>query len=121
MKGEGSEEKTLARAKLLLAKEELLSLMSKISAGFTQADFDEESPLDLLVTERIQLERTRKQLWQIEESLSQIEKGAYGICSCCGKPIPPKRLEALPGTNLCVICAYQAQPHARARAIFFLH
>lgn len=98
-----------AREKLLCEKKEILVSMSRISADFTLTDFDDENPLDSLVTEKIQLERSLEKLRKIDESILQIEKGTYGICSCCGSPIPPKRLEILPGTDLCVGCARQAQ------------
>ena len=50
------------------------------------------------------LQRTREQLAEVEHTLSKLEKGTYGLCDFCGKPIPSDRLEAVPKTNLCLDC-----------------
>lgn len=44
-------------------------------------------------------------LAKVEHALERIEKGEYGICESCGKPIPVARLEVLPYATLCVACA----------------
>ena len=38
-------------------------------------------------------------LYEIEEALKRIRNGTYGICQLTGKPIPQKRLDALPWTR----------------------
>ncbi|MFA5085193.1 MAG: TraR/DksA C4-type zinc finger protein [Candidatus Omnitrophota bacterium] len=43
-------------------------------------------------------------MYAIDEALKRIEDGSYGNCTQCGKPIPKKRLKALPQTELCIIC-----------------
>lgn len=91
--------------KLLGEKRGIIDSMSRISESFKSQPRLNEDSLDSLVTERIQSKRLTTQLQQIEESILQIEKGVYGICSKCGEPIPQKRLEILPCTNLCVMCA----------------
>jgi RNA polymerase-binding protein DksA len=58
-----------------------------------------------LVTEKI-LEKT---LRDIEETLSRIEKGAYGICKYCGKEIDEERLMARPVSSACVKCKNELQ------------
>src|SRR5687768_3592242 len=45
----------------------------------------------------------------IDGALERIEKGTYGICVNCGKPIPPERLEALPYEELCIDCKRQIE------------
>lgn len=56
-------------------------------------------------TERMGVVDTLKgQLDDVERALKRIEEGAYGICSNCGNPIPPERLEARPESTLCVAC-----------------
>lgn len=47
----------------------------------------------------------RAELKQIEETLGHMEKGDYGICTSCGEEISEKRLQVLPYTSVCVICA----------------
>jgi DnaK suppressor protein len=44
-------------------------------------------------------------LGKVERALDNIEKGTYGICESCGKPIPMARLDVLPYVTLCVDCA----------------
>jgi RNA polymerase-binding transcription factor DksA len=48
------------------------------------------------------LEQLEAELDELERALGKIEEGTYGICEACGKEIPPERLEAMPGTRLCV-------------------
>ena len=48
--------------------------------------------------------RENKYLLYLNEALSRIEDGTYGICAVCGKDIPKERLEAVPITQYCVPC-----------------
>ncbi|NCB13926.1 MAG: RNA polymerase-binding protein DksA [Erysipelotrichia bacterium] len=41
---------------------------------------------------------------QIEEALSKISKGTYGICDMCGVVIPLGRLKAKPFAKFCTEC-----------------
>lgn len=43
-------------------------------------------------------------LRRIEQALSKIKKGKYGVCERCGKPIEAKRLEVMPTAVLCMSC-----------------
>ena len=40
-----------------------------------------------------------KQLIEVNAALDRIEKGTYGICEACGKPIEVERLEANPSAR----------------------
>ncbi len=40
----------------------------------------------------------------VNEALDRIESGDYGTCLSCEKPIPAKRLRALPWARYCVAC-----------------
>ncbi|MDP9495363.1 MAG: TraR/DksA C4-type zinc finger protein [Actinomycetota bacterium] len=44
-------------------------------------------------------------LGKVERALDNIDKGTYGICESCSKPIPMARLDVLPYVTLCVDCA----------------
>ena len=44
-------------------------------------------------------------LEKVDHALDRLERGEYGNCEVCGKPIPVARLEALPYVTLCVDCA----------------
>ena len=48
-----------------------------------------------------------------ERALTKLDEGTYGLCDACGKPIAPKRLEAMPDVVLCIECA-AAQPRTVA-------
>jgi len=41
-------------------------------------------------------------LEQVEDALKRVADGTYGKCVVCGRPIDPKRLEAIPWTPYCL-------------------
>lgn len=43
-------------------------------------------------------------LKMIEEAEERMEEGSYGDCINCGRPVEPKRLEAVPWTRYCIAC-----------------
>ena len=45
------------------------------------------------------------ELRQIDAALARIADGTYGICVRCGEAISSERLEVLPQTPLCKLCA----------------
>ncbi len=60
--------------------------------------------LDLAMVKRL-----RERVSLIEQTLSQTDQNAYGICKQCGEPIHPDRLAVLPDTRLCIQCARNEQ------------
>lgn len=48
--------------------------------------------------------REGRYLYHLEQALERIEKGIYGICQECKKPISRERLEAVPHARLCIEC-----------------
>lgn len=44
-------------------------------------------------------------LIKVDRALTKIGEGSYGDCDSCGKPIAPRRLEAVPESVLCIDCA----------------
>lgn len=54
--------------------------------------------------EIIAAEEDARELKQIEDALSRIRAGHYGICEQCGQMIKKARLKAIPFTTLCVSC-----------------
>ena len=52
-------------------------------------------------------------LQDIQAALRSIEKGHYGICARCGKPIEPGRLEVKPDATLCVSCQSEVERLSR--------
>jgi len=45
-----------------------------------------------------------KILTAIEEALTRIDRGTYGMCRDCGEPSAPARLNAIPWTRVCITC-----------------
>jgi len=50
-----------------------------------------------------------KSLDDINKALDRIEKGTYGICKYCSKPINEKRLMARPTAGACITCKTELQ------------
>lgn len=48
----------------------------------------------------------REMLERVEDALSKIEAGTYGICEACGRNIAVERLETLPHAELCIECQH---------------
>lgn len=68
--------------------------------------FEDELAAGLLSIESAQLD-------EIEGALERLDKGRYGMCVDCGKPIPRKRLEILPFAKRCLACEGLRERHAR--------
>jgi DnaK suppressor protein len=43
-------------------------------------------------------------LEQLDEAVSRLDDGSYGVCRVCDTDIPKARLEAVPTTKICVAC-----------------
>jgi RNA polymerase-binding protein DksA len=68
--------------------------------------FEREKNAALIVV----LERRQQ---DIETALKSIEKGDYGICTRCSKPIEVERLEIRPDATLCVECQREVERLSR--------
>ena len=55
-------------------------------------------------------------LTEVQAALERIDKGTYGLCLNCGKPIPEKRLEAIPWAAYDVECQAQIEQKNLAEA-----
>ena len=51
----------------------------------------------------------RANLRDVEHALGKTEKGTYGTCERCGKPVAEERLEAIPWARLCIDCKQKAR------------
>jgi DnaK suppressor protein len=54
------------------------------------------------------LEHARHRVHAIDEALSRMDAGTYGVCVDCGEAIPVERLEVRPLSVRCVRCAGRA-------------
>lgn len=50
------------------------------------------------------LNHDQGQLDAIDQALVRIDAGIYGICTTCGQPIQPARLEIMPTAAHCIEC-----------------
>jgi DnaK suppressor protein len=57
---------------------------------------------DEITSQLVEIES--RELEQIEQALTRIERGVYGRCEFCGGRIAEPRLNALPYTNSCIDC-----------------
>lgn len=55
-----------------------------------------------------QIDRDSRLLRQIEQALTRISSGTYGICGNCEEDISAKRLLAVPWASLCIDCQNEA-------------
>ena len=56
----------------------------------------ERSQVDALIR------AAERQLDEVAAAVERVRTGTYGVCSVCGEPIAPGRLEARPTTQTCV-------------------
>jgi len=75
---------------------------SSSAFGQHQADagsdaYDRDFALSLLSQEQ-------DALYEIDEAISRVDNGVYGVCEICRKIIPEERLEAIPFARLTVDC-----------------
>jgi len=61
------------------------------------------------------LQSSEAELCDIDLALDKIDKGTFGICEVCGKPVSKTRLKALPFARLCIRCK-QTEEGRRAAA-----
>jgi RNA polymerase-binding transcription factor DksA len=70
-----------------------------------------ERELDLGVLQSVEAE-----LALVHAALDRLEKGTYGSCEVCGKPIAEGRLEAMPAARYCVEDQARAERDPSLRA-----
>jgi len=58
-------------------------------------------------------DRDRRLAAKIEAALERLEKGTFGVCETCGRPIAAARLKARPVTTLCIDCKTESEKGER--------
>jgi DnaK suppressor protein len=95
----------LSQAEDLKAEAQLIAQDAEVH----DIQFDEESGEG----DPLSIERERDQFLsaqemhivaEIDDALHKLERGTYGYCEICHKPIPKQRLRAMPFARLCVEC-----------------
>jgi len=59
----------------------------------------ERSQLDALV------QQARAHLREVEAAMDRLDRGVYGTCERCGRPVGEGRLQARPTARTCIECA----------------
>lgn len=113
------EEKTLnqLRKKLISEKERLLKILKRSEERLKEDIFektgdrkfsyhlaDMASDETFLEEASILASQAHRRLKEIEEALSRMERGEYGICLKCNKNIEIARLRAVPYAKYCIKC-----------------
>jgi len=104
------------RAILLAKRNEILGNVTSMESESLRRDRSDLSNLPIhmadMGTDSYEIENTiglmsseRKILVEIDDALSRIENGTYGICEADDEPIPKARLRAIPWARYCVRCA----------------
>ena len=60
-------------------------------------------------------DRERKLVRKIQQAVTRIEDGEFGICSDCGEEISVARLKARPMTTLCIACKSKQEQEESVR------
>lgn len=106
---------------LQVTREELAKLDKRLKSK-DDVGLDRGDPL--LVRWELDLarrERTEQKAEQLADALERLGKGDYGLCESCRQPIHPERLEALPGTSLCIECARKTEQNGKASVLALAH
>lgn len=98
--------------RILLAqlREHIRHVSEEQAAAIEAADDGAKESADLAlrdVIEEIALklgEHESQMVADIDQALLRIKEGSYGICARCGKPIPERRLEAMPAARYDAQC-----------------
>jgi DnaK suppressor protein len=80
-------------------------LQASMENNSRQGDMADQASGNNEVHIQLKLKQTDAKILQaIEEALTRLDKGTYGICRDCGEPIAPARLNAIPWTRVCIKC-----------------
>lgn len=99
-------------------KDRLIARKSELSARLRRIETDLDSPRSSDDDDRA-IEREDEEVLEelgeaglfelraIDAALDRIEHDRYGICTKCGNPIAPERLDIVPQAPLCMACVQE--------------
>lgn len=106
------EEFKQVRENLIAMLEDLDERLEKITADAKQLD---TSPIKGGTRQEVELKTkpafgflekaSNIEVEKIQQAISRIDKGTYGICLSCGQPIKKQRLNDTPLSSQCIYCA----------------
>ncbi len=71
----------------------------------TPQDLEEQSLIDLIEDTGLAVaDMRREELTKMDEAITKLENGTYGVCEDCKSEIDEERLKAVPLTPFCVKC-----------------
>ena len=105
---------------LLAKRNEILGTVSEMESEALRRDRTDLSNMPLHMadagSDNYEIDNTlglmdseRRILVQIDDALSRVDSGKYGICEGAGERIPRNRLHAIPWARYCVNCAALAE------------
>ena len=108
------------RAQLLQERQSLLDRMaqqrdgatSRIEAAVAHFARTEDSTAQVNTARDLELaltEHEAAEMQAIDEAISRLEAGSYGVCQDCGEHITPARLTAQPSARRCTACQAVAE------------
>jgi RNA polymerase-binding transcription factor len=117
-RGTSAVQPDLAQNEQLAAeRREVVTELARLRAELQQAPERTGDEVDLSVYDR---EKTlalvanyERRLEEIDHARRAAQKGAYGICERCGKPIDPARLKIFPEATMCVQCKNEKEKNAK--------
>jgi len=74
------------------------------AAGIQNHEADDGDVMSAAERNQAVVRNSEQILSQVNAALGRLDAGTYGSCANCGKPINPRRLEALPYATLCKDC-----------------
>ncbi len=105
------------REQLEQERDETNAELTRLRAELQQAPEPTGDEVDLSVYDREKtlslIANYERRLKEIDYALEVAQKGAYGICERCGKPIDPARLKIFPEATLCVACKNEKEKRAK--------
>lgn len=99
--------KRLIRSRISLL-EEVLSSSGDVSERKKRQDDDDAANLDMTINAAVEsqvVDHTEQELRRLKQNLQWLDSEDAGHCDECGRNIPYARLQAVPETRLCVLCA----------------
>jgi RNA polymerase-binding protein DksA len=101
-------EHTVARSSLILERDRLRAQLAEEIQSPGQMTYGSQAAAASQVFEQQRdlalRERNLQHLAQVEDALARLDAGTFGMCTRCGNPIAPERLEAIPWAALCIDC-----------------
>jgi len=106
------------RALLLAKRDELLAAAAEAESlapptNEKSGDLVDWARADTEADLQIQRRQSDAHLMRaIEDALTRINRGSFGVCEVCKQPISKARLEAVPWTRVCRDCKEERDPNS---------